>query len=243
MEHGAGQTYSGRQPSYAGGEGKDNVVLFLNLNRTVQAANEAAYPNAKHVIIGSPKLDTYLARSVPVNDKPVVAFSFHWDCKTLPEMGSAFDEYKETIAALTRKDTLPFEVVIHAHPRGLAHQSAYWRNFSNATVLPAFSDVVNTADIYVVDNSSTLYEWAALDRPVIILNSSKYRRNVNHGLRFWDELPGVVVNKPNDLVPTIKEVIRVDKCKTVRAQSTKRIYPYQGRSAARAAAAILSLLQ
>jgi CDP-glycerol glycerophosphotransferase (TagB/SpsB family) len=52
--------------------------------------------------------------------------------------------------------------------------------------LESFDAVCTEADIYMVDNSSTLFEFAALGRPVIVVNAPSYRRRTKHGLRFWE---------------------------------------------------------
>jgi hypothetical protein len=58
-------------------------------------------------------------------------------------------------------------------------------------------EVQRRAAVYVCDNSSSMYEFAATGRPVVVLDLPEgrikgigYRRNINHGLRFWDALFG-----------------------------------------------------
>jgi CDP-glycerol glycerophosphotransferase (TagB/SpsB family) len=109
--------------------------------------------------------------------------------------------------------------------------------------MPRFDDVLAEANVYVCDNSSTIYEFAALNRPVVVLNASYYRRDVHHGLRFWEDVPGIQVNKASDLQDAIQEAVENDTFEAERKRITEKVYPYLGQSAERAAQAIESFVR
>lgn len=202
VEHGAGQTYRGvDHGGWAGGEGRDAVVLFLCPNRAVAAANLARYPEARVEVVGCPKLDwRHRRRGVGFPDlrggAPVVAFSFHWDCPLVPETRATWHHWLPAIGELAAR---PFDVEVlgHAHPKA-ADQLRPLYDQLGVEFVPRFDDVLARADLYCADNSSTLYEFASLDRPVLALNHPDYRRDVVHGLRFWRP-PGLMVDRPDQL--------------------------------------------
>ena len=49
-----------------------------------------------------------------------------------------------------------------------------------------FDEVMERSTLYICDNSSTLYEFASTGRPVVVLNAPWFRRDIEHGLRFWE---------------------------------------------------------
>ena len=68
--------------------------------------------------------------------------------------------------------------------------------------------MLRQADLYVCDNSSSLFEFAATGRPVVVLNTPEYRRDVHHGLRFWDAASvGVNCDRPRDLDDAIGQAL------------------------------------
>ena len=212
LEHGAGQTYVGvTSPSYSGGSRRGSVGLYLAPGRRVAEMNTAAYPASTTAVVGCPKLDA--AHAAPQRRRgpsPVVAVSFHWDAiQVAPEAVSAFEHYRAELtrlAALT-VDVRGFELIGHAHPKRWADLSKWWASIGVEPV-QHFADVVDRADVYCVDNSSTLYEFASLDRPVVAMNAPWYRRDVEHGLRFWSHAQvGVTVNLPAGLGPGIAAAI------------------------------------
>jgi hypothetical protein len=242
IEHGVGFSFGNGHTSYAGSPQRDKVVLFLEVNEQTQRLNTATFPETKSVLVGSPKLDAWVARGPkPVVGKPNVAFSFHWDCRVVPETRSAFPIYKDELGRLLRfPNKLSWTPLGHGHPRLWPTLEKFWRSCRVERV-KEFNDVVTVADVYVADATSTLYEFAALDRPVVVLNAPFYRRNVNHGLRFWDHVPGIQVDHPRDLQDAINDAISVDSFASERRKAVEYAYPFLGESAPRAAAAICDL--
>ena len=228
-------TYNTKHAAYAGGRDRDRVVLFANVNETVHAANQRAYPDVPGIIVGSPKLDHLTTRCAPRTR--TVAFSWHWDCKIAPETRTAWFEYRDTLGEL-HGDWTPLG---HAHPRAWNLVEDQYRRLGWNTAR-TFDEVIDRADVYVCDTSSTLYEFAALDRPVVVLNSKHYRRDIEQGLRFWRDIPGIQVDTPADLNAAIQEALDTDTWSPVRREITPRVYPHIGEASQRAAGAILALL-
>lgn len=231
MEHGIGHTYSNNHPSYAGSNGKDRVVLFLCQHELTANKNKAAYPDVPVAIIGTPKLDAYKQRGVQGR---TVAISFHWDCKVSPESRSAFMHYRGVIAQLnTAKD---INLIGHAHPKVTWNQTLqrYYKALG-VEYVHNFDEVLDRADLYVIDNSSTAYEFAAMGRPVLHLNNPSYRKDVSHGIRFWDYLPGPMVNQPREVLPKIRKMLDFPELfDDQRKDVVKKLYPYLGKATARA---------
>lgn len=213
LEHGIGQSYGGSpgaktEPSYAGGRDHADVGLFLVPNAHAAARWLATYPSARVAIVGSPKVESVKTRSEYASVlHPVIALGWHWNCRLLPETRSAFYEYRDAIAPLTRR----FTILGHGHPRLFAERNADLAGFYGKLgieVVRDFEDVLKRADLYVCDNSSTLYEFAATGRPVVVVNSGRYRRKVEHGLRFWEAATvGLNCNQPRYLAGTIEDAL------------------------------------
>lgn len=195
IEHGAGQAYWGENgkphPAYHGAEHPDNVVAYISPNQKVADSWERPAFAA-----GAPVCDPYPL--ITTNEKPVVAVTFHWDCKLFPETRSALDHYVKHLGVFVRAlRSLGFEVLGHNHPRD-GRLPIIWRNLQ---VKPAgIKQVRERADVIVVDNSSLAYEMLYLNRSVVTLNAPWYRREVEHGLRFWEHVPGWMVDGPEGLL-------------------------------------------
>lgn len=255
VEHGAGQTYADfpEHPSYSGGRNgyRAQVRLFLTLNERTAARERAAYPEIPVRVIGSPRLDVLqtvrndfsneaqricrrpLGTAAPW--KPVVAFCWHWRCDMVPETYTCWHEYRHDLAALTDRYT----ILGHGHPRIFA-ELAGWYEQAGIQPVSDFSDVVAQADVVCFDNTSAGYEAAALDIPVLALNGSKWRRDVHHGLRFWDEVPGPQIDRPADLAAGISTALFASWWVT-RRHISGLVYPEatRGRATELAVAAIL----
>lgn len=241
MEHGAGQSYTDTNRGYAGGDGRDTVVLFLCPNEHSAGRNRAAYPFADVVTVGCPKLDRWL-RNPPRPDPSVIALSWHWPNTVIPEARSALEEYRPVLAdavASWRADG--FDVIGHAHPRANGTLAPVYAELGVPHVHD-FADVIERASVYVCDNSSTMFEAAALGRTVVVVNSRHYRRDVEHGLRFWSHSGiGPHVNTPAEFGPTVLAAAH-DRPMAPPALLEDVYGPADGHAADRAATAILGVL-
>jgi len=238
VEHGCGISYGNRHPSYAGGTGRRSVGLFLCPNEYVAKLNRQYYPAATSAIVGDPYLDKHMAApKKDPGDKPLVVISFHWPAKFAAEAGWAFPEYEQVLPELAKR----FKIAGHCHPRVA---SVMAQNFRKAGIpfIADFDRVMLEADIYAVDNSSTLYEFAATDRPVVAMNSAKYRRDVNHGLRFWEHSEvGFNCDFPADLADTIDlALLDPPSQKERRHAATAAVFPVLGNATDAAVDAIES---
>lgn len=244
VEHGAGQAYDRPSPSYSGGPGRDNCVLFLCPNETSAQRNRVSYPAATVEVVGSARLDD-LRTTVREGDgrppnPPVVALSFHWDCPFVPETRWAYPHYKRTLPAVVER----WSTIGHGHPRFAGAFTNRWRDLGVDHVRN-FTDVFASASVYVCDNSSSMYEWAALGKPVVVLNAPTYRRDVDLWPRFWRCADvGLQVDDPRDLVDTIVAALEdPPDVAARRAEIVDEVWPLRdGKAAQRSAGALRGVL-
>jgi hypothetical protein len=247
VEHGCAQTYNGdphrrpRSGSYSGGGDREDNALFLAPNQQAAEAWQTTYPDARVDVVGSPRLDL-LPKREP-GPGPVVAISFHWDASSVsPEAGTALGEYLPHLEELAAA----FTVIGHAHPKG-DWPRVCERYFRRAGIefVPDFDDVCRRADVYVCDNSSTIYEFASTGRPVVVLNSKHYRKGIHHGLRFWEASHvGFQVDTPDELAIVIRlALVDPPEQQEAREQALDLVYAYRQGGARRAADAIVLWLR
>lgn len=261
-----GDPASARHPGYSGGRQRDRTVLFLCNSEPVADANRAVY-RAPAEVVGCPKLDRWhgatlslrphRGRAAPSTDDavqlpveakgtvasgqgpgaPVVAFSFHWDCQVAPEARTALPHYAKALRGVVPELLAAgWRVLGHGHPKAWARLRAMWVELG-AEPVEDFAQVLDQADLYVADNSSTIYEFASIGRPVLLLNAPWYRPDVEHGLRFWRESGlGMHVWSAADLLPAVESSLLYDAHAGVRAEVSARVYPLADGQAARRAA-------
>lgn len=173
-----------------------------------------------------------------------VAFTWHWQCRLVPETKWALPHYHPGLARVVAELRAGgVEVDGHGHPRALHDLAPIWARLKVRTVA-SFDQVVAQDSVLVGDNTSALYEWAALGRPVVVLNAPWYRRGVEHGLRFWSHVPGRQVDHPDELTDAILEAVEhPGRGEALRRAATAEVYAHlDGRAADRAAAAIVKEL-
>jgi len=245
MEHGVGLTFNqsdGKTVSgYGGGEGhRENVSLFLSPNEYIAKKTLATFPNANQVVIGTPKLDPW-AKSLDglrfkKPEHPVICVSFHWDGSAVaPEAGNAWEYYRKELLPLKEK----FTVIGHGHPKIIEKLEFQYQKLG-IPCFKSFMEIMNIADVYVNDCSSTLYEFSVTGKPVVVLNAPWFRRWFHHGIRFWDYSDiGPEVNKPEELIRAVYIALenRPEDLERRKAY-VKELYPYLGTSAKVAANAL-----
>lgn len=244
LEHGAGQTYGARpgkrgHASYAGGQDREDNELILVPNEYAAKAWRASYPGARVEIVGCPKLDT-LPRKERAPD-PVIAISFHWPAPLSISgyAGTALGDYLRVLPDLA--SAYPGRVIGHCHPKG-DWPTRMKRTYARVGIpfVADFEEVCRLADVYICDNSSTIFEFAATGRPVVLLNQRHWSRKQSHGLRFWDAAHvGINVDRPTDLLPAIEEALadRVDRQRD-REDALQIVYGLRMNGAAVAVTAI-----
>lgn len=247
MEHGVGLSFG--TAAYSGGGGsRSRIGLFLEPNEHVRAKNAKSFPKTPGVVIGTPKFDQVkmnwdpaLKRGAGVG-KPTVCISFHRNGDDEePEAGTAFKHYMKVLPELARSKS--FKLIGHGHPRYRFVLAPAYHELGIEAVWD-FSEVMERADLYVNDCSSTMYEFCLTGKPVVILNAPEFRRDKHWGIRFWEYSDvGPQVDDPADLMAAILgqlDAVRkgVDPFAKARKRAVRDLYPYRGKSAKRAAEAI-----
>lgn len=243
MEHGVGLTPAEGHAGYAGGTGRRRQAdLFLAPNEFIRAKTAKAIPGAPQVVIGTPKLDKWAHSGISVKgpgEKPVVCISFHWNGERVSkEASNAFMHYRDVLDELAHQDD--FTLIGHGHPKYMWFLEQEYQA-RGIEVVKDFEEVMERADLYVNDCSSTMYEFCVTGKPVVILNAPWFRRDVQLGIRFWDYSDiGPQVNEPGELLDTIQQHLKRRYAFQVqREKMVNDLYPFLGCSAQRAAGAIL----
>lgn len=238
LEHGIGQSYQGLSSGgYPGGAGRDMVGLFLSPNEHAAERDQQAYPDARVVIVGCPRLDTLPNREGEPGE--VVAVAFHWTDRRVSELRSALPHYRDALSDLAER----FTVIGHAHPMAMRDVLPVYEK-AGIEVVESFDEVCRRADVYVADNTSTLYEFASTGRPVVVLDAPWYRPFTEHGLRFWAASDvGLRCQEPDEL-PDHVEAALADppEAKANRDTALDIVYAYRSGAAKRAAKALVGWL-
>lgn len=220
FEHGAGQAYAipGGHSSYAGYPHHKNVGAFVMPGPYAANLMRSSYPNHPIVEAGPCKLDPWLSgrrRPMPRGARRRLVFSHHWDCKVCPETRSGlsyfFPLWRAFNHAVQKNPDSAWEIAGHAHPR-IREEVRKRCEDAGIPFIESFDEVLDWADVYAVDNSSTLFEFAAVVGPVVVLNPPAYRKTKRHGLRFWEaaETIGPNLGRPvqEDLEKALDQAVK-----------------------------------
>ena len=238
LAHGSGQTYKGQFLHLIA---RKNYILDLVPNQYMASSFKDRYTNNEIKVIGCPKLDVWHTNfTKPQNSKPIIAISFHFDRDTVPETRSAWPYFKPAIAQIAQDER--WKILGHGHPRIFDELAPYYTDLGIEPV-KEFDEVMSRANLYICDNSSTIYEFASTDRPVVVLNAPWFRRDVLHGLRFW-QLSSVGTNcdSPGLLITAISQALEDTPAqREKRRKAVLGAYAYtDGKASQRAADEIIS---
>jgi hypothetical protein len=239
VEHGAGQTYLNLDPRvaghYAGSEHPERVIGYICPNQEV--ADSWKRPA---IAVGCPALDQLQRK--PVSPR-ACAITFHWDArKVAPEARSARDHYAEHLGMIVQWiRTNDLEPLGHWHPNDRTTK-IMWEHLGIRTE-SSLDAVLEQSTFMILDNSSAGYEANHMEIHTIWLNAPWYRKDVHHGLRFWDRIPGPTVDDAWELVSSRYLSTDYDPWRAGREEQVdKMVYSVQVGGAKLAAEWILQLL-
>ena len=239
--HGIGQDYNRMLAAAAPGENIpwDAVDVVLLPSEYAAERFKPLCPDAELLVVGQPKMDALREIQTGYASR-IAALSFRWNHQRAPEASGAMEHYAEGLAEV--REYLQghgITLIGHGHPRVLTNLIPVYR-VAGMSVFSSFTEIVEHAAVYACDNSSTLFEFAALDRPVVVMNAPYYRRNVNHGGRFWDWADvGEQVDGPDELGPAILRAIEDDQTYARRREVVSEVLPLtDGKASERAAEAL-----
>jgi len=180
-------------------------------------------------VIGTPKLDR-LAAIAREPGPATVAVSFHWTSVKRTRVLELFTPALRALVALGG-----VKVLGHGHPHVWGDLEPFYAGLGIEPVME-FEDVVARADVYACDHSSTIYEWAALGRPVVLLDHDAQQRvvNISSGLRYTDHADVGEHAGPETFLHAISNALERDAFAERRAEITAELYPYLGEATARA---------
>lgn len=237
LEHGAGQHYGGVDASSTKDQ-RRKVAVYLAPNQGVADRMGAVFPSAERIVVGCPRLDRWAARKRSFDsDQPTIGLAWHWGAKTWPEARTAWTHYRPGLRPLN--DEFPGQLIGHGHPKMLGTVIPDY----NRLRIPVEADSVtllDRIDTLSADNTSLIYEAAAIGIPVVILDAPHYRRHVHHGLRFWEWADiGPRISDPREWGDAIRHA-HDPQWAAPRQAAAEAIYgPQDGKAAARAAEALI----
>ena len=234
IEHGAGQWY-GRDPG-GGGFAHENVILFLAPRDEVAERTAELYPNAKRVAIGSPLVES-LRR---IERKPErVVLTWHDTSAEMIEFRGAFAHYRPGLEQLAKN----VAVLGNGHPRLRGRLRPKYQQFGIETEW-SWPKALSRAAAVSADNTSVMWEAAACDVPLVVLDAPWFRAEVDYFPRFWAFADiGPRISHPGQWIEACQQAIEwAPRWAEIRAAATKAIYGEVDGSIGRAVMAILEVL-
>lgn len=222
MEHGTG--LQGHRYDTVEMMERADLILLPNEFTKLELKSKGLM-NPAAVVVGTPKMDDLISIPQP-EDKTTIALSFHWTGS-----GQNWRHYEKPIIQLRKN----YKLIGHAHPYVWSKLRNVWRRLGIEPVA-TFEEVVRRAWIYACDHSSTLYEWAALDRPLIKLERRNGQNLLQSSGLLYDDYQDIGITAgPKDLEECFKACLNEPFAwQFQRKDATDALYPHLGSSSKRA---------
>ncbi|MFP4687972.1 MAG: hypothetical protein ACLFN5_07700 [bacterium] len=220
LSHGVGQSYIDEKKVPGN---RKNVIVDLLPGSASREIFEEKHPETTKIVAGSPKMDRWAGFKKERDHPPTVGISFHFNHKAVPETRGTFPHYKSILPELAANNE--WKLLGHGHPRFIDELIPFYEELGIDWTRD-FKEILRRADLYVCDSPSTLYEFAFTDRPVVVLNAPWFRRDVEHGLRFWKYADvGIQCDGPEELSLAIRKALRDDLPQPrLRKQAVNEVY-------------------
>lgn len=193
VEHGAGQSY-GPDKFYSNSH-RPNMLAAMVPGPYCAGKTRKANPYARVIQMGAPHLT-----GIPALEPQCVTFAWHWRCSVAVEANTAFDEYRDVVPLVAAN----WKTLGHGHPRIIGELLPFYQEHGIEISMDSRQTLARTG-LLIADNTSLIYEAAVLNIPVILLNKSEWVQTRSHGLRFWEALPGPMVDTPAELLKVVDE--------------------------------------
>lgn len=191
VEHGAGQTYRyGSKTVDPSGNLRPvpDVTLYLAPNRRIADHMAVKLPNAERMVVGSPAVEKlYWRRYGYTGRKDRVVFAVHWPSPIpIPEAGSSWPWSMTILKGLVEEHGQ--RVLAHAHPRVAYRMKRDLVRYRVDVEFEADWEVcAERARFLVADNSSIIWEAAAVGIPAVLIDPPNWNPDAQHGLRWGSE--------------------------------------------------------
>ena len=252
VEHGCGDTFgidSIKNPlSLSRKNDNLDILMYLAPGHHPAKVFKKLRPEVPVKLIGCPKMDAWHIRPPkPRSDPPVVVISFTWDWQD-----QEWGEWAKTVRGTWSyyKDFLPqlknqnWKIYGNLHPKMWSKAAVVFKDLGIPLI--SFEEALEIGDLYICDQSSTIFEFASTGRPVVLLNAPWYQKDIQQGLRFWKAANiGMQVNEPDKLISTIEMALEDPEIiRKRRERIINYIYPVRdGTASKKAAAAIVSAIK
>lgn len=260
--HGVAGKYDLDNPGQMGAAGLDRFdrIAFINVDRLRKWVDAGAVSARQAVLVGFPKLDDVVNQRWA---RQAVHESLGLDASlgtvlyapTFSTAGSLHAAGEAIVASLLATGR---NVIVKLHDRSLVPHPRYtggidWRDrFRSLAHQPRFAfaeqpdagPLLTASDVMVTDHSSVGFEFALLDRPLVVFDAPELQRAARIAVDKWELLRSmaVVVRSVEALGPAISYGFAHPEHRHGERAAARELFAYPGQATERAVAVAYELL-